>query len=55
MNSAGSTKKLVLIVDDSMSCAETLGIALESMAGVEVRILSKPAQSRMASNRRSTP
>ena len=42
MNSAGSTKKLVLIVDDSMSCAETLGIALESLAGVEVRILSKP-------------
>ena len=42
MNGAARMKRLVVIVDDSVSCAETLGIALESMAGVEVRILSKP-------------
>lgn len=33
-------KKLLLIVDDSATCAETLGIALESMAGMEIRIAS---------------
>lgn len=34
--------KLVLIVEDSETCAETLQIALESIPGVEVRSLHSP-------------
>ena len=32
-------KRLVFIVDDSPSCAETLEIALETVQGVEVRVV----------------
>jgi len=34
--------KLVLIVEDSETCAETLLIALESMPGIEPRIIRDP-------------
>jgi CheY-like chemotaxis protein len=34
--------KLVLIVEDSETCAETLQIALESIPGVEVRSIHSP-------------
>jgi CheY-like chemotaxis protein len=34
--------KLVLIVEDSETCAETLQIALESIPGVEVRSIHTP-------------
>ena len=34
--------RLVLIVDDSETCAETLQIALELVEGIEVRIVSSP-------------
>jgi CheY-like chemotaxis protein len=34
--------KLVLIVEDSETCAETLLIALESMPGVELRVIHSP-------------
>jgi CheY-like chemotaxis protein len=34
--------KLVLIVEDSETCAETLLIALESMPGIEVRVIHSP-------------
>jgi CheY-like chemotaxis protein len=34
--------KLVLIVEDSETCAETLLIALESVPGVEVRVIHSP-------------
>lgn len=34
--------KLVLIVEDSETCAETLQIALESISGVEVRSIHSP-------------
>jgi CheY-like chemotaxis protein len=34
--------KLVLIVEDSETCAETLLIALESMPGLEARIIHSP-------------
>src|ERR1700691_3997474 len=35
--------KLVLIVEDSETCAETLQIALESIPGVEVRSIHSPS------------
>lgn len=35
--------KLVLIVEDNETCAETLQIALESLPDVEVRVLHSPA------------
>lgn len=35
--------RLVLIVEDSETCAETLGIALESIADVEVRVIHSAA------------
>jgi DNA-binding response OmpR family regulator len=34
--------KLVLIVEDSETCAETLLIALESMPGIEARVIRSP-------------
>jgi|SRR6185312_1719608 len=34
--------KLVLIVEDSETCAETLLIALESLPGIEARVLRDP-------------
>lgn len=34
--------RLVLIVEDSETCAETLSIALESMPGIELRIIHSP-------------
>lgn len=34
--------KLVLIVEDSETCAETLLIALESLPGIEVRVIHSP-------------
>ena len=34
--------RLVLIVEDSETCAETLQIALELIPGVEVRIIHSP-------------
>lgn len=34
--------KLVLIVEDSETCAETLVIALESLPGIELRVLPSP-------------
>jgi CheY-like chemotaxis protein len=34
--------KLVLIIEDSEACAETLLIALESVPGVEVRVIHNP-------------
>jgi two-component system chemotaxis response regulator CheY len=34
--------KLVLIVEDSETCAETLQIALESLPGIEVRVIHSP-------------
>jgi two-component system, chemotaxis family, chemotaxis protein CheY len=34
--------KLVLIVEDSETCAETLVIALESLPGIEVRVIHSP-------------
>jgi len=34
--------RLVIIIEDSATCAETLQIALEGIAGVEVRILQNP-------------
>jgi CheY-like chemotaxis protein len=34
--------KLVLIVEDSETCAETLSIALESMPGIELRVIHSP-------------
>ena len=40
--------RLVIIVDDSETCAETLGIALESMQGTEVRILRSARAARAA-------
>jgi DNA-binding NtrC family response regulator len=38
--------RLLIIVDDSETCAETLGIALESMPGTEVRILKSARAAR---------
>ncbi|HEX4274063.1 MAG TPA: response regulator [Bryobacteraceae bacterium] len=34
--------KLVLIVEDSETCAETLLIALESLPGIEARVIRSP-------------
>lgn len=34
--------KLVLIVEDSETCAETLLIALESLPGIEARVIRNP-------------
>ena len=34
--------RLVLIIDDSASCAETLQIALETMPNLESRVLTSP-------------
>jgi two-component system chemotaxis response regulator CheY len=34
--------RLVLIVEDSETCAETLLIALESLPGIEVRVIQSP-------------
>jgi CheY-like chemotaxis protein len=34
--------RLILIVEDNETCAETLQIALESLPGLEVRALSSP-------------
>jgi CheY-like chemotaxis protein len=34
--------RLVLIVEDSEACAETLLIALESMPGIEARVIRSP-------------
>jgi CheY-like chemotaxis protein len=34
--------RLVLIVEDSETCAETLSIALESLPGVELRVIHSP-------------
>ena len=35
--------KTILIVDDSETCAETLQIALESLAGMKTQVLRSPA------------
>lgn len=35
--------RLVLIVEDNETCADTLGIALESIPGVEVRVMPSAA------------
>lgn len=34
--------RLVIIIDDSDNCAETLQIALESMPGIEIRAVRSP-------------
>ena len=41
-------KRLVIIVDDSVTCAETLGIALETMPDIDVRILASVRAARIA-------
>ena len=45
--------KLVLIVEDNETCAETLQIALESIPGIETRIIHTP-RAALAALREST-